>query len=69
MNGTVIISLYDENNELIECRIKELSVLEPQTFDGLDDYTGKYIVKAFYWADMTFIKPLRSAIQRELATN
>ena len=69
LNGNVIISLYDANNKLIECRIKELSELEPQTFNGLNDYDGSYIVKAFYWADMTSIKPLCPSIQKELATN
>ena len=68
LNGNVIISLYDGSNKLIECRIKELSELEPQTFNGLNDYDGNYIVKAFYWADMTSIKPLCPSIQKELAT-
>ena len=67
LNGNVIISLYDERNKLIECRIKELSELEPQAFNGLKDYEGTYIIKAFYWADMTSIKPLCPAIQKELA--
>ncbi len=68
LNGTVIISLYDEINRLIECRIKELSEIEPQTFNGLTDYEGTYIVKAFYWSDMNSIKPLCSSIQRELTS-
>ncbi len=67
-NGNVIISLYDESNKLIECRIKDLEELETQTFNGLNDYEGVYIVKAFYWANMTSIRPLCPAVKRELAT-
>ena len=68
LNGIVIISLYDDSNKLIEYRIKELSELELQTFNGLNDYDGSYIVSAFYWADITSIKPLCLHIQKELST-
>ncbi|MBR3791890.1 MAG: hypothetical protein IKK18_04240 [Clostridia bacterium] len=68
LNGNVIISLYDESNRLIECRIKELSELKPQIYNGLNDYDGAYIVKAFYWADMESIRPLCPSINRELST-
>ncbi len=68
LNGIVAISLYDENEKLIECRIKELSELETQTFNGINNYDGNYIVKAFYWQNLTSITPLYPSIQRELTT-
>lgn len=66
LDGVVIISLYDEDNKLIDCRIKELSELEEVSFNGLINYTGGYILKAFYWENMVSIKSLYNSIQTEL---
>lgn len=66
LDGTVIISLYDESNKLIDCRIRELSELEEVSFNGLSNYNGRYVVKAFYWEDMSSIKSLYNSIQTEL---
>lgn len=66
LNGTVIISLYDEDNRLINCRIKELLEIEEVSFNGLANYTGSYILKAFYWKNMSSIKSLCNSIQTEL---
>ena len=66
MNGKVLISLYDDSNRLVDCCIEETDGISALVFNGLSNYSGAYVVKAFYWTDMRALVPLHDAIQRKV---